>query len=321
MRTGSFTVRTDDAALAAFVGRTVKTIDFESPAEYAAEIRRLHDGNRESIERYGEERSWYDASAQSGAAFVEDVNQGGTVRNAAAIQRANAAINVPAFALHGPTIGFSVGAGVPCIPAVLAGEPEYALTITETEDTNTPVRIIYERTTSAAIDSKTVEETAATIAAVARIIQASRPCQIIIVSSTDSGYDGSMGPGAASVRIHLSPFASEAEIGLFVSALGPIRRGSYAIARDRFNFGGSWPFHYSDKASKLCVQDILTDNDVYIPAIHLHDELAQNPAAWAARTLNQVFGTSEPVPTATKAPHAANAYVPKRRKRARRANF
>ena len=290
MRTGCFEVE----------GRgKVFTSEFDL-SEYSEEVSKLlrPDGTWRGFHTTD---AWADSSGQTPTEFVRDVESGGTARHASLIARAREQIKVPAFRLYGQTVGMGVGAGVPIIPAVLSGHPQHVLTLTDAPDYSTPVRVIYDRVSSSNLNAGDVERTAATVAAVIEILQASRPVEVFVVANLDAAHGlgesargGSKRLQAASMRIKLSAHASNAELGLFLVSLGPIRRGLHSLAKVQYGYSGQWPFGtYGESAGLACMADLAGPHDIVITSLYSGHPLVKNPAAWAESALEAAFSSMD----------------------------
>jgi len=266
--------------------RDVHSVTWLSPSDYAASMAALAESHPEKIKRAGE-ASWCDQSGQNVSGFLSDVKSGGTVRHADAIRKAAEGVKVPAFRLYGETVALGVGPGVPIIPAVLAGVPEHNLTLDNGVDVSTPLRVVFDRTSSGGLNAGQVERAGAAVAAFVEIAQASRPVEVWVLCNT--GADGDS--NACSMRLKLSPHASQAELGLYVVGLGAIRRGMYGFASAHHGFFHNWPFRSNDtdSSSIVCSSDLLTDTDIFIGPMHYSHPLIQDPARWIEESLSKAF--------------------------------
>lgn len=277
---------------------------YESPDEFGAEARRV--GFR------GEGRNgWRDSSGASDEALARAFETQRFDFHRQRIREARERLTLPDFRTYRDDVAFDVAGGPPCVPVVLANDPDSALSIEPSESASAPVRIVWDRVLSAAIEARKSEDIGAAVAALVSVVQTSRPCELWICHSIDVGreYQDSQGIGAFQMRYRIPLPLSDDAAALWLVAQAPNRALAYQIAqRDLlapliWAYAGTWPGGYNNRTGKIwgseaislaMTSDLRGDRAVFIPTLlsTAHPVVA-DPVEWVKSETVRLFGNDD----------------------------
>ena len=176
----------------------------------------------------------------------------------------------------------------PNVGSFLAGEVDCMRHIQRDPNVTAPVRIYYDPTSSAAIDSDTLVRRGVAALALTMALAQIRPVELWTFSDLDSAGDGL---SLICAKLQTNPLMlSEACFALCNP--GYARGLTYGLAEVRCNFQGMWGFgnndHDEKRRTKLMREALgASPEDIVIPGIHLHDELVKDPLGFIRRELKK----------------------------------
>lgn len=174
----------------------------------------------------------------------------------------------------------------PDVGAFLAGEVECMRHIRSDPSMTAPVRVYYDPTSSAAIDSDTLVQRGVAALALAMALAQMRPVELWTFSDLDSHGDGL---ALICAKIQTNPLMlSEACFALCNP--GYARGLTYGLAEIRMGFQGMWGFgsndHHQARRTQTMREALGADPmDIVIPGIHAKDELVKDPVGFIKREL------------------------------------
>lgn len=175
-----------------------------------------------------------------------------------------------------------VGA-VPNVPAFLAGHPQCMRRRERTARDNAPLTIYMDLTSSAMIDSKTVQRRGIVLLALVRMLVEHRPVELWV--GTSKGRSGCA--GTVAWRIDTAPL-DLARSAYHIGASAMARGFGYGLDDTLHKTGGQWPFadYASHRHAEQRLRDVIELGELlYIPPIHGTDELVDDPVGWLKRTM------------------------------------
>lgn len=268
-----------------FSGRTTNFALFDSPAELGAfaSERCSRAGNM----RDESQSAWYGREAASES--VHRAKHGDLSR----VARSEALLaRFESFAFETARAYWidDVTGGRANVQAYLAGLPLNMKRRVRHENAGAPLAIIVDLTTSASVDSGTIERRGSAILALVRVLSARRPVELWAGVSVGAGCDDE-DCAAIYTRINAAPLDLSSACYAMNSAAFP-RRLCYSIAQSLFRFDSAWPFDSSASISHMGA--ILAPAFAHmaevlcIPAVHGRDNIASDPEGWIARKLTEL---------------------------------
>lgn len=187
-------------------------------------------------------------------------------------------------------------AGAFCIvPDVLAGLPTPMRRQHEEPDDKAPITILVCTTSSAGIDSKTLEKRGTIILALVMALSRIRPIALTALCMLNGREEGET---ILTSVINTSPLDLATACYVLTSA-GFDRRLHHGISKKLNNFSGGWPtgFNYSkpEPFYKLLVPRLGYDprHTLIIGSAQLGDELLATPLAWIEKQITRFTQTKE----------------------------
>lgn len=176
-----------------------------------------------------------------------------------------------------------VGA-IPNVPAFLAGHPQCMRRRERTMKETAPLAIYMDLTSSAGIGSSDVQKRGIVLLALTRLLVEHRPVELWVGTSLGSrGHSGT-----TAWRIDTAPL-DLARAAFHIGATVMSRGFGYGLCRDLLKTDGHWPFDNYGKHCETAKQRIAFafpgQELLYIPPIHLNDEMTTNPIGWVKRTM------------------------------------
>lgn len=186
---------------------------------------------------------------------------------------------------------------IPCIPDVIAGNPDNMRRWTVTDDDAAPIRVIVPITSSGGIDAHLLERRGTAALALVMALQARRPVDLeIMVMSDCQGIEGKH-HRYTMVRIETRPL-SLAHACWLLTSQGAARRMGYAIAGSRNgNKSIHWPPGYISDEAKYCKEMAtalqLGASDLLMRPSWIYDPAVQDPEKWIVEQYNRMTGDAD----------------------------
>lgn len=178
-----------------------------------------------------------------------------------------------------------VGA-IPNVPAFLAGHPQHMRRRQRMAKDNSPLTIFMDLTSSAGIDAKDVTKRGVVLLALTRMLVEHRPVELWVGTAKDQGY----GSGCAAWKIDTSPL-DLARSAYHIGAAAMARGFGYGLTDALFRTGGHWPFKNVEehrRTAKERLKPVFGFSEVlYIPPIHLDDQMTSDPVGWLKKTMSE----------------------------------
>jgi hypothetical protein len=176
-----------------------------------------------------------------------------------------------------------VGA-IPNVPAFLAGHPQHMRRRVRVAKTSAPLIIYMDLTSSASIDAKTVTKRGIVLLALTRLLVEHRPVELW-VGTSKGGYKTS---GTVAWRIDTAPL-DLARAAYHIGSSAMARGFGYSMDNKLHKTGGHWPFgdyalHCKTAKERLQLQ-MGHSELLFIPPIHIVDEMVNKPVEWLKRTM------------------------------------
>lgn len=192
----------------------------------------------------------------------------------------------------------------PVVPEAIAGIPDCMRMPTAVESSRAPVRIFASLTTSSGVTAAQLMQRGVALLALAAAVAAQRPCDLYVFneSALDNGktIDGH--------SVHFIAVRVPVQNGVLSQTAYPLTSAGFArrICYDiRTKDGGSphWPVLRQKNGRTLSgVDDMrapeyiaiareimgLNERDIYVPGLHLYDDLMTKPEQWIARELARI---------------------------------
>lgn len=186
-----------------------------------------------------------------------------------------------------------VGA-VPNVPAFLAGHPQCMRRRERTMRDTAPLAIYMDLTSSGGISASDIERRGVTLLALTRLLVEHRPVELWVGTSIGDYTCSS----TAAWRIDTTPM-DLARAAYHISATSMSRGFGYRVCEKEMTntWRGKWPFnnyglHVSTAPKRL--ESVFPGQEMlYVPPIHLSDEMTQNPVGWIKRTLAKYVNGEE----------------------------
>lgn len=192
----------------------------------------------------------------------------------------------------------SIVGAVPIVPNAIMGVPDAMLarnTIRETQ--RGPVTVIYERSASAAVEQKDLEQYGAAICALVLLLQRIRPVELWIGSSAQAGY-GHNKTSVTAVKLGSSPF-DPAQLAMGLSNVSVYRRlffsNQYLLSparKDTGRIGWGWSLYGDspERTARLAHCIGASDDPAHtlvFSGVRLDDmqEVKKDPVAWLQKQL------------------------------------
>lgn len=197
------------------------------------------------------------------------------------------------FAFETPRKGWrdDVTGSVANVPAYLAGQPTAMRRRVTNKDAGAPLAVIVDLATSQGLDASVIEKRGAAVLALVRLLSMRRPVELWAGIFTGAGGTDK-DCAAIFTKIETAPLDLATAAYVLCSAGFP-RRLLYSIAKVECGFAGHWPYS-SHTASRehmgaICKAGFHHVTDALcIPAVHIRDDIAQNPQAWIERKLTEL---------------------------------
>jgi hypothetical protein len=174
----------------------------------------------------------------------------------------------------------------PDVPAFIAGHPAAMRRRVRLVSQAAPLAVLVDLTMSAGVSNSDIERRGAAILALCRILAGRRPVELWAGCMTDAnGKDAC----AMFARIDTAPLDLARAAFAMVGPAFP-RQMLYSLARGAHGFQGHWPFS-NHNVGRQYFADIMrpalphVGEVLAIPAIHISDDISQNPEKWIAETL------------------------------------
>ena len=187
----------------------------------------------------------------------------------------------------------------PCVPSMLAGDPEHMWTRAEHLSATGPVKIYVNLASSAGISAEILQRRGGIVAALAWLVSAHRPVELIAMTTLDGTHDGRNGGVIVTVPLPTAPL----DIGIVAAVLSDpaFARGlMYGVCWDHAEYRGGWPAGYDAPAPgqpeySAHVRDVLAlaPDDVYLPAPYIADPSVKDPDAWIRARLGALLATTQ----------------------------
>jgi hypothetical protein len=168
----------------------------------------------------------------------------------------------------------------PCVPAVNAGLPESMFRLRHANSDMAPIRVAVDLTSSASINEQTLQVRGAGILALVRILSASRPVSLEIVSALSaSGHDAPI----LTMRVETAPL-DLATATWQLCRQGWVRRLGYGYLESHLGSGGGWCWgvrptgRENDLYTRLMRSALaLEPADLFIPATYCDCDWSSHP--------------------------------------------
>jgi len=176
---------------------------------------------------------------------------------------------------------------VPNIPAFLAGHPQHMRRRVRVAKETAPLSIYMDLTSSAAIDAATVTKRGVVLLALTRLLVEHRPVELWVGTSKGVGWGGAKS-GTVAWRIDTAPL-DLARAAYHIGASAMARGFGYGVDNAVHKTGGHWPFgdyalHCRTAKERLAA--VMGNTEIlYIPPIHVADDMVRKPVEWLKRTM------------------------------------
>jgi len=184
-----------------------------------------------------------------------------------------------------------VGA-IPNIPAFLAGHPQHMRRRVRTARDNAPLTIYMDLTSSAAIDAEDVTKRGIVLLALTRLLVEHRPVELWVGTSKGT-YSCA---GTVAWRIDTAPL-DLARAAYHIGSSAMARGFGYGLDNAIHKTGGHWPFGDYAKhcaTAKARLQSVMGHSELlFIPPVHIVDEMVRQPVEWLKRTMSRYVNNEE----------------------------
>jgi hypothetical protein len=186
---------------------------------------------------------------------------------------------------------YSVGGPRPCIPSAIAGRPDSMRRVVPTEDNHQPVVIVVDITSSGGIRVEDLCRRGTVLLALTMVIARTRPVELYVLSA----LGGFSTTGINCIRVGTTPMdLSMANYAL--SSQGLCRGYGYEYLNKHAKTSGGWAFGHHPTGSdrqryEAKMREALHQPDtdfIFVPPIHLRDELLQDSIAFIHRTVAEI---------------------------------
>lgn len=194
----------------------------------------------------------------------------------------------------------SVAGAFPCVGDYLAGAPDCMRRRHPTPTDRAPIKMYVELTSSAGVSASDMVKRGTAILALALLLNSQRSIELSVIVGLGSGLARTTGDdGGCFVVVPLG--ASPLDIALSCNALtsvGFVRGMGYEFlshrAESRANGGWAWGIMPSgseriEYVRRLRMALDLTETDIIVPPIFMHDETVTNPLGFVQRSLNEAL--------------------------------
>jgi hypothetical protein len=270
-------------------GRTDKWRLFDTPSELAD----FADANCAHKHNYMQGGSWY--GGDNGRAATRKTRQGDLSRVPAS-DALMTKFERFAFDTERQIWADDISGGFPNVPAYLAGHPLAMRRRLRDESAGHPLAIIVDLTTSSGVSAKTIERRGAAILALTRILTMRRPVELWAGCMTGAD-SGNKNLGAVFCKLETQPLDVATAAYVMTSAAFP-RALCYAISGVECGYSdGGWPYNDHSASRKhlpeICAQAFTHATETLcIPAIHISDDIADDPEGWIERKLSELAPTT-----------------------------
>jgi hypothetical protein len=193
------------------------------------------------------------------------------------------------------TIVPSVAGGFPCVPDAIIGRPTSMRRMIHEQEDNAPITLLINTTSSAGVDSKTLQKRGTIILALTMALIRIRPVSLQVVSIL-SGKDN--GETVLIAPINTAPL-DLATACYVLSSAGFARRVTYHLMHACNASTGMWPknFNYYNpsKYYDYLVGALNLDpkNTLVIGAAQLGDEMLREPVLWINKQIKRFVSSQE----------------------------
>jgi hypothetical protein len=188
-----------------------------------------------------------------------------------------------------------VGA-IPNVPAFLAGHPQHMRRRQRMARDNSPLTIFMDLTSSAMISARDVTKRGVVLLALTRMLVEHRPVELWVGTAKDirSGYP--KGSGCAAWKIDTAPL-DLARSAYHIGAAAMARGFGYGLTDALFRTGGGWPFGDVDLHRQTAAERLKAvfgfSEMLYIPPIHLKDQMTTDPIGWLKKQMKQYVNNGD----------------------------
>ena len=197
----------------------------------------------------------------------------------------------------GQQLGYGVAGFMPCVPEYLGGSPDSMFCMEEVQSSSQPIKVLVDLTSSAGILQEAISRRGTTILAAVLALSATRAVQLEVVTTLDCAdayRKNRINFSATRCAINSAPL----DLGSACYALchaGFARHVMYGASIHNFKSPGRWAscpgVEMSQTRAPSTIAKILElleedpETTLWIPGIHLHDDILLQPEKWISSVL------------------------------------